>query len=301
MFANFRELRDNMAATPNTLVAAAAHDKHTLEAVFAAAQELPMRYILVGDRENIISLSSEIGFAPGTDTIVDAKDAADCASKAVALIREGKGDVLMKGALESGILLKAVLDKDAGIKVSGTMSHAAILEVPGYHKLITVTDGGMLPSPTLEQKADIVRNTVAFYNRLGFRQPKIAALCASESVNERIQETVDAAHLQSMCQKGELGGCLLEGPLSFDLAVSRESALTKGFSSDICGDADVLLVPNITVGNVLCKGLIYWGNTIMAGCVLGAKVPIVLVSRNATAEEKLFSIMLCLYTSGGIV
>jgi len=295
LFRDFQGLRAGLAeAPPKTLVVAAAHDVHTLESVYAAAKEVPMQYILVGRREMILKISSELGYSPPSAAIVDGDDDDDCARKAVSLIRDGRGDVLMKGIIKTGRLLSAALDKSAGIRGSGTMSHLSILEIRGYHKLIGITDGGMIPSPTLGQKADIVRNTVAFYERMGIHTPKIAALSASEAVSEKIPETKDAAALQEMCEKGELGGCILEGPLSIDIAISREAAAVKGHASKISGDTDVLLVPNITVGNVLGKGLLYWGGAKMAGCVLGAKIPVVLVSRIATAEEKLFSIMLCL-------
>ena len=295
MFAGFDELRGGLTnGTPKTLVAAAAHDLHTLEAIYAAAKEFPLKYILVGNRNRIMDISSKLGCTPNPNAIVDAGSDAECARKAVALVHDGLGDVLMKGILESGILLKTALEKNTGVRSSVTLSHLAVLEVPAYRKLIGVTDGGMLPTPTLEQKADIVRNTVSFYRRLGYERPKIAALCASEAVSGKIPETVDAAKLQLMCRNGELGDCLLEGPLSFDIAVSPEAAAIKGVSSMVSGDADVFLVPNITAGNVLSKGLIHWGGAKMAGCILGAKVPIVLGSRSATAEEKLFSIMLCI-------
>jgi len=190
-------------------------------------------------------------------------------------------------------LLKEVLERETGIRGTGTLSHLAILEVAAYKKLIGITDGGMIPNPTLAQKADIAVNAATFFRQIGCKTPKIAALCASESVSPKIQETVDAAELQEMCRKGELGDCLLEGPISFDLAISKESARIKGFNSQISGETDILLVPNITVGNVLAKGLTYWAGAKMAGCVLGATVPIVLASRGASAEEKLFSIMIC--------
>jgi phosphotransacetylase len=291
----FDDLRKKLAAeSPKTLVVAAAHDAHTLEAVSAAAKELPMKSILVGDREKILAILSDLGEAPDADAVVDCADGADCARLAVSLVREGRGDVLMKGMIETGTLLKAVLDKDAGIRDSGVMSHLAVLEVPHYHKLALITDGGILTNPTLEQKADIVRNAVAFCRNLGWDQPKVAALCAVEAVSKRMPETVEAAELQEMCLRGELGDCILEGPMSFDISTDPESARIKGYKSAISGDVDIFLVPNITVGNVLAKGLIHWGGAIMAGCVLGAKAPIVLVSRGASAQEKLLSIMLCL-------
>ena len=294
MFTCFDTLHCSLAEnTVKTVVVAAAHDKHTLEAIYHAGKELPMKHILIGNREKIIQISAELGHAPGADAIVDAGDDADCARKAISIIHDGGGDVLMKGLLETGTLLRAVLDKDSGIRSYGTMSHLAILDVPGYHKLIGVTDGGIIPTPTLQQKADIVRSTAGFYRSMGFEQLKIAALCASETVSEKIQETVDAEILQTMCEDGELGECLLEGPLSFDIAVSRETAELKGHPSKISGETDVLLVPNITAGNAFGKGLMYWGGAKMAGCVLGAKVPIIVVSRGASADEKFCSIMLC--------
>jgi len=295
MYKNFKELQASLSiTTPKTLVVAAAHDAHTLEAVFIAAKALPIRYILVGDRKKIMTISKKLDNIPDLEYIIDGGDNADCACKAIALIREGRGDALMKGILETSTLLKAVLDKENGIRDAGTMSHLAMLESPSYHKLVAVTDGGMIPCPTLEQKATIVRNATYFYHGLGVKCPKIAALSASEAVSGKMPETMDASELHAMCDRGELGESLLEGPMSFDIAISRDAAEIKGYSSQISGDVDIFLAPNITVGNVLCKSLLYWGGAKMAGCVLGAKVPIVLVSRGATAEEKLLSITLCL-------
>ena len=221
MFINFAELRKNIKTAQGTLIVAAAHDGHTLEAVFAAAKELGIQYILVGDREKIIAISDGLNVSLDPAAIVDGGDDVECARIAVDLIKNGSGNALMKGILETGTLLKAVLCKEAGVRGSGTLSHLAMLEAPGYHKLVGVTDGGMIPSPTLEQKVDIVKNATGFFRRIGYAKPKVAALCASESVSPKIQETVEAAELQAMCRNGELGDCLLEGPISFDLAVSK--------------------------------------------------------------------------------
>ncbi|MCL2201409.1 MAG: phosphate acyltransferase [Oscillospiraceae bacterium] len=295
MYQNFEKLQNSLTEScPKTLVVAAAHDAHTLEAVYAAADCLPMKYILVGDKSKIIEISHELGRSPEDADIIGAADDAQCARHAVELIRSGRGNVLMKGLIETGTLLKAALDKEHGIRGTGTMTHLAVLEVPGYHKLISITDGGMLPHPSLDQKADIIRNAVGFYNKLGIENPQIAALCASESVSEKMPETVDAQQLMEMSRRGELGRCIVEGPLSFDIAVDRASAAIKKHPSEISGEADILLVPCVATGNILAKSLLYWSGAKMAGCVLGAGVPIVLVSRGASAEEKLFSIMLCL-------
>jgi len=294
MYKNLKELSDHITMKPKTLIVAAAHDMDTLKAVYSASKKFRMRYILVGDREKIISFTSQLGYTPDNTTIIDCKEDAECAEKAVALIRQGTGGALMKGIIETGILLKAVLNKENGIRGTGTLSHLAILEPPEYHKLIGITDGGMIPNPTPDQKRDIVINAVKYYRSIGYEDPKIAALCASETINPKIQETVDAAELQDMCRKGDLGICTLEGPLSFDIAISKESAQKKGVTSEISGDTDIFLVPNITVGNVLAKGIIYWAKAKMAGCILGAQVPIVLTSRGASDEEKLYSIMMSL-------
>lgn len=298
MFKNFNELRSSIKTTQKTIVVAAANDEHTLEAVYAIVKIFNIRLILVGNREKIMSLSSHMENAPNLEApdavIVDCEDYNQCAYIAVDMVKQGEGDVLMKGSLQTGTLLKAAVNRQHGIRASGFMSHLSLLEIPRYHKLMGITDGGMIPNPGLKQKVDIVRNTVAFYERMGHAPPKIAVLCASESKSANMQETIDAAELQAMCQRGELGNCLLEGPLSFDIAISRESADIKGSTSEISGDTDVLLVPNITTGNVLGKGLIYMGGAKMAGCVLGAKVPVVLPSRGASADEKLDSIMMSL-------
>lgn len=296
MYQDFLSLRNKFTASEQkTIVVAAAHDEHTLEAVFLAEKTIPMQSILVGDRKRIIDIAKRLGINGfDEELIINADDNDDCARKAVALVRDGSAQVLMKGIMETSTLLKAVLNKQTGIRESATMSHLALLETPGYHKLVAITDGGMIPHPTLEQKVDIVRNAVNFYVKMGFPRPKIAALAAAETVSEKIPESMDAAALKAMCDRGELGDCLLEGPVSFDIAVSSEAAEIKGYAGKISGDADILLVPAIATGNILAKGLLYWGGAKMAGCILGAKVPIILVSRGASAEEKLLSIMLCL-------
>ncbi len=294
---SFDQLQALLANTsPKTLAVAAAHETHTLEAVFHAKQTLPvpLHVLLVGNKAKILSITQEIGWQVDPATIVESVDETDCAQKAVALVREGKANALMKGLLETKVLLKAVLDKDNGIRGTGVMSHVAVVESPAYHKLVYVTDGGITPHPTLEQKAAIIENTVTFLHGLGIEQPKIAALAATESVSDKMPETVEAAQLAVMAQNGAFGNCLVEGPVSVDIAVSKESAAVKGYKGQIAGEADVFLAPCIHTGNIMVKILLFWGGAKMAGCLLGAKVPIVLLSRGATAEEKRLSIMLCL-------
>ncbi len=295
MYKNFNELRKGLDSyDPKTIVVAAAHDEHTLEAVYSAAKILPMKYLLVGDREKIIEISKQLGEEVAADVIYDSKDDTTSAEIGVSLIKEGKANVLMKGILHTGTLLKAVLNKERGIRKSGTMSHMAVLEIPAYHKLIGISDGGMIPYPTFEQKIDIVKNSVDLFQKLSVDKPKVAALAAVETVSEHMPETSDAKKLQEMCENNELGNCELEGPISFDLAVSKEAASIKGYPGNITGEIDIMLVPNIAAGNIMLKSQLYWANAKMAGCVLGAQVPIVLASRSASSMEKELSILLCL-------
>jgi phosphate butyryltransferase len=278
--------------TKKTAVVAAAHDEHALLAVLEASREGYIDYLLVGNRAKIHEIAAMLNSKVADNTIIDAASDTEAAEKAVALIREGKGNFLMKGKLETATLMRAVINKETGIRKESVMSHVAFFEVPAYHKLLASTDGGMIPYPTLEQKAVIIKNAVALFKTLGYERPKIAVLAASETVNERMPETADAASLKESCAKGELGDCVVEGPISLDLTLSAESAAIKGYASPVTADADILVVPNIACGNILGKSLVYMGHARMAGCIVGAKVPIVLTSRGASAEEKHLSILL---------
>ena len=279
--------------SPREAVVAAAHDEHTLQAVFAARRDGLIRPILVGRRNEIRSIAHSLGEELSPEQIVDAQDDLECAARSVALIREGKGDILIKGMLQTGTLLKAVVHRETGIRASQVMSHVAILDVPRYHKLLFITDGGMVVAPNLEQKGHILKNAVDFCRFLGYERPKAAALCAVETVNPAMPETGDALSLKEAGVRGEFGPCIVEGPISLDLATDREAALVKGYHSPVAGDADILLVPAIAVGNVLGKALYGLAGGQMAGVVLGAAVPITINSRGATPEEKYYSILLC--------
>ncbi len=279
--------------SPREAVVAAAHDEHTLQAVFAARRDGLIRPILVGRRNEIRSIAHSLGEELSPEQIVDAQDDLECAARSVALIREGKGDILIKGMLQTGTLLKAVVHRETGIRASQVMSHVAILDVPRYHKLLFITDGGMVVAPNLEQKGHILKNAVDFCRFLGYERPKAAALCAVETVNPAMPETGDALSLKEAGERGEFGPCIVEGPISLDLATDREAALVKGYHSPVAGDADILLVPAIAVGNVLGKALYGLAGGQMAGVVLGAAVPITINSRGATPEEKYYSILLC--------
>lgn len=298
MIKNFEDLKKQFDQTlPKTIVVAAAHDEHTLEAVFLASTKFPMKYILVGNRGKIKEISNSFNVEVSDDLIIDSDEDSKCAEIAVSLIKDNKANVLMKGNLHTSTLLKAVLNKEKGIRKSKTMSHIAVLEIPEYSKLVGISDGGMIPYPSFEQKVDIIKNSIDLFHKLGIKTPNVAALAAVEAVSDKMPDTQDALKLQEMSYNNELGDCVVEGPISFDLAVSKEAAQIKGYKGKITGEVDLMFVPNIVAGNIMIKTNLYWAKAKMAGCVLGAQVPIVLASRSASAEEKELSIMLALAIS----
>ncbi len=275
------------------VVVAAAHDHHALEAVLNATADGIVNYLLVGRSQDIIAIGKELGTDINPANIIHADTDEDSAFRAVEQIRLGNGDFLMKGAIGTGTLLSAVLNRETGIRTDKLMNHFSLLEIPAYHKLLALTDAGMIIQPDLGTKKDMIMNSVDFLQRLGCEQPKVAVMTAVENVTDKMPETEDAAALKKMGAEGAFGDCIVEGPISFDLAISTESAEIKGYKSPVTGSPDLMLVPNIASGNLLAKGLLYMANARMAGCILGAKVPIVLTSRGATADEKLLSIVIC--------
>ena len=294
MLRNFEEMIKIAQSGLKTkkVAVAAAHDQHTLEAVSLAYRKSIVEPILVGDVEMMKALIDKYEIGLPSDCFVASKDDKESAEKVVSLITQGEADFLMKGKLSTPDLLRAVVDKTFGLQNGGTMSHFAILEVPSYHKLLVVTDGGMVMYPDFKQKVDILNNAVATLHRLGYEKPKVAVLAATEEVNYKMSESVDAGTIKDSYLRGAIKGCIVEGPISYDLAMSRESAEIKGYESPIVEDADILLVPDIAAGNILSKALIYSAGAKMAGMIVGARVPIVLNSRGATMEEKYCSLAL---------
>jgi len=294
MLRDFKALRDLVrSGEPKTVAVACAHDAHTLEAVLHAAAEGILRYVLVGHRADILRIGKELGHTIDPDTIIDADTDEDCARLAVGLIRDGKADFLQKGFMQTATILKAVVNRETGIGNGGIISHTAIIEIPGYHKLLGVADGGMIPHPDLQQKKGILRNAVEAFRALGYDRPLVAAVCAAETVSPKIQETVDAAALKEAALAGEFGPCAVEGPISLDLAMDKASCEIKHYQSPVSGNTDILLVPYMAVGNIFVKGLLLFGGTRMVGVVTGAKCPIALNSRSASFEEKYYSLMAC--------
>ena len=294
MLKDFHALRELVrSGEAKTVAVACAHDAHTLEAVLHAAAEGILRYILVGHKDEIIRIGHELGHTISEDTIIDADTDEECAAIAVELIREDKADFLQKGYMQTATILKAVVNKQTGIGTGGIISHTAIIEIPGYHKVLGVADGGMVPHPDLEQKKGILRNAVEAFRAMGYDRPLVAAVCAAETVSPKIIETVDGAALKEAALAGEFGECYVEGPISLDLAMDKTSCEIKKYDSPVSGNTDILLVPYMAVGNIFVKGLLLYAGARMVGVVTGAKCPIALNSRSASFEEKYYSLMAC--------
>lgn len=282
------------------LAVAAAQDAEVMVAVENARSMGIIDGILVGDKDKISDMAQACDINLDNYEVIDDKDINQAAKTAVSLVSSGRADFLMKGILGTADLLRAVLNKEDGLRTGNLLSHVMVYSVPTYHKLLFLTDGGMVTYPDLQQKVQIVQNAVACARALDISPVNVAPLCAVEVVNPDMQSTMDAAVLSKMNQRGQIRDCIIDGPLALDNAISLEAAKHKGITSPIAGDADVLLVPNIEAGNLLGKSLTYFAGAKSAGVIMGAKSPIVLVSRADTSESKLYSIALGSVVSGSI-
>ncbi len=293
-FKNFDELIEKIQGRSSLarVAVAAANDEHTLEAVFRASKDNIVEPVLIGNKDQIQEILMKLNVQFEENKIVHAESDAEAAEKSVELINDGRADFIMKGKLQTADLLKAVVNKEKGLRTGKVMSHVAILQVPEYHKLMAITDGGMMMYPNADEKKQIIENAVDVFLAMGYENPKVAVLAAVETVNPKMPEAVDADILKKMNLSGEIKNCTVEGPISFDLTMSRDSAEIKGYTSPVTGEADILIAPNITAGNILSKALIELAHGKMAGMIVGAKVPIVLTSRGATSEEKYLSLVL---------
>jgi len=275
-----------------TIAVAAAQDRDVLTAVYAAVKEGLIIPILVGDKEEIEAIAKEANLPVLPEHIIDEPDKAAACMKAAQLASDRKADLLMKGFVDTSIVMKAVLSPEMNLKKTAQISHTVVMEVPGFDRLFYVTDSAMNIAPTLEQKAAIIENAVEIAHALQNELPKVAALCAVESVNPKMPCTLDAKELTEQNRLGKIKGCVVDGPLALDNAVSPEAALHKGIDSPVAGYADILLVPDIEAGNLLNKAMEYFAGAKKAGIMMGAKVPIVLTSRATSAQSKMYSIAL---------
>jgi len=260
-----------------------------LSAAVEAASKGLIIPILVGPRAKIESTAKSAGIGLNNFQIIDVPHSHAAAAKSVELLREAQAEVLMKGSLHTDELMAAVVARDKGLRTERRISHVFVMDVPTYHKVLVVTDGAINIAPTLEDKVDICQNAIDLAVSLGLEKPKVAILAAVETVTSKMPATIDAAALCKMCERGQITAAILDGPLAFDNAISKQAAETKGIHSEVAGDPDILLAPDLEAGNILAKQLTFLANADSAGLVLGARVPIILTSRADSVRSRIAS------------
>jgi phosphate acetyltransferase len=278
---------DNLTPVPT----AVAHpcDATALSGAVEAAKQGLIAPILVGPRARMAEIASSARIDLGGREIVDAPHSHAAAAKAVEIIREGRAEILMKGSLHTDELMGAVVAREGGLRIGRRISHVFIMDVPTYHKVLIVTDGAINIAPTLEDKVDICQNAIDLAVSLGRERPKVAILAAVETVTSKMPATIDAAAICKMAERGQICGGILDGPLAFDNAISEQAALIKGIKSEVAGDPDILLAPDLEAGNILAKQLSFLANADSAGMVLGARVPVILTSRADSVRSRIAS------------
>lgn len=277
---------------PKTISVACCQDKEVLIAVEEARQNKIANAILVGDIEKTKQIAKYINIDLENYQLIDIKDLSEASLKAVELVSQGKADMVMKGLVDTSIILKSVLSKDVGLRTGNVLSHVAVFDVDGYDRLLFITDAAMNLSPDVNIKKQIIENACKVAYSLDIEEPKVAVICAKEKVNPKMQDTIDAKELEQMWENGEIKGCIVGGPFGLDNAVSIEAAKHKGIDHQVAGKADILLAPDIEAGNILYKSLVFFSKSKNAGVIVGAKAPIILTSRADSEETKLNSIAL---------
>jgi len=277
----------NLEAVPT----AVAHpcEESALAGAVEAGQKGLIVPILVGPAKKIREVAAKHGIDLGTIRIVDVPHSVAAAAKAVELVRTGEAELLMKGSLHTDELLGAVVARETGLRTGRRLSHVFIMDVPTYHKVLIVTDAAINIAPTLEDKVDICRNAIDLAVSLGVKTPKVAILAAVETVTSKMPATIDAAALCKMADRKQITGGLIDGPLAFDNAISKDAARVKGITSEVAGDPDILVAPDLEAGNMLAKQLSFLANADSAGLVVGARVPIILTSRADSVRLRIAS------------
>ncbi|MDF9409125.1 phosphate butyryltransferase [Pelotomaculum isophthalicicum JI] len=275
---------------PKKVAIAVAQDGEVIEAARECQENGIANAVLVGDADEIARISSERGIDISDFEVIDEPDIDDAARKAVQMVHSGEADMVMKGAVNSPTVLKAVLDKNIGLRTGKVLSHVAVFESPGYNRLMLMTDAGMNIKPTFVQKVDMVKNAVFVAKSLRIETPKVAIISHMELVNPDMTSSVDAGMLCKMAERGQIKDCIIDGPLALDLALSKESARAKGVKSPVAGQADILVLDNIDAANVLYKALVFLGGAKITGLIVGASVPVILTSRADSSEAKLVSV-----------
>jgi phosphotransacetylase len=290
MFKNFVELLEAHPVAGHKKVAAVcAHEDHVIEAMIDVHERYDVEPTLIGHEDEIHQLLAKHNCFKQFRIINCATDV-EAVQKAIELVKAGETDVLFKGLIQTGTLMRQIVNHETGICARGVMSHIALMEVPGLNRLLAVTDAALLTYPTVEQKMEEVRNAVNLMHSIGVPWPKVAMLTCVEIENPKMPACVDAAEIKRRWEKGELPMCIVEGPISYDLAMVPQAAVTKRYLSPVAGQADILVAPDIQAGNLLVKSLMCTANAVLAGLVVGAEVPVILTSRSAPVVDKSLSI-----------
>lgn len=294
MSKNFSDLLSRVSACKKKVLSVAvAQDKPVLEAVKAAKERGIADAILVGDEAKISEIAAELGMDLNDYTVINEVDTVAASLKAVQLVHEGKADMYMKGLLDTKTFLKSVLDKEVGLRTGKSLSHVCVFELPGIDHLLFLTDVAFMPYPTLEDKVAIINYTVEIAKACGVEMPKVAPLAAVEVVNPKMPVTVEAAELTRMNEEGLIQDCIVDGPLSLDIALYKEAAEEKGaLGRKVAGDADILLFPDIHAGNLVYKAIVHMVDCKNGNILTGTKAPVILTSRSDSCEVKVNSIAL---------
>lgn len=291
----FDELLTNFSSDQKIRIGVVcANDEVTIQSVFNEKVRDYLEPVLIGDEEKMIPILAQNGFSA---RLVSAVTEEDCAAIGVEMVKKKEIDFLMKGHIQTRIFLKAVVDREKGIAVSDLLSHVALNEIPAYHKLLLTTDGGMVTAPSKEDKKILIKHGIEVMNKIGVEKPKVGLLAAAEKVNPKIASSVEAEEIMQELQAEAPDSCWIDGPISLDLSLSKAVAKIKHYESPVAGDADIVVGPDITTMNVLGKSLTVLAGAKMAGLIMGASVPIVMVSRGSTEEEKAYSILVAMYCS----
>ena len=291
MTPEFETLLESMRpASPRWVALACATDPNALSSVCVAHKMGFVNAVLYGDENEIKNIATKHGLDISDFEIVHCNDELSAANAAVCAVRNGHADILMKGLIHTADILRAVLNRDTGIRGDGILSHVSVLYSPSRNRRLFLTDIAMVMYPDLEQKVNLINNAVSFARHMGVDTPRVAPLCAVETLNPKMPATVDADALRQMNERGEIANCIISGPISFDIAVSKSAAMAKGYTGSIHGDADILLFDNIEAGNNTIKSMVQFSDWIFGGVIVGARAPIIINSRSDSDTSKLFSI-----------
>ncbi|CUS82110.1 phosphate butyryltransferase [Candidatus Kryptobacter tengchongensis] len=295
MIKNFSELIEKVKGTSRTIAVVSAHQETALLAAIEAKKQKIANSILIGDSKKIADFIDQFGEDPTSFEIIDEKDPTKAVAIGTSFVRNGEAQIILKGKVDTTTLMKGILSKEAGLRTGKLLSDVFVFEYPEKNsesKFVLMSDGGVVLNPTLEQKIEIIKNAVEVANKLGIENPKVALLSATELIIEDLKSTTDAVKIKQLNTEGKITGCVIDGPLALDLAISEESAFEKGIKSEVAGKADILIVPNIESGNILGKSLTYFAHYKIGHVIIGAKAPILIPSRSDKMEAKLNSIAL---------